>query len=420
MKKLLMTDIFKLEEKSLEFLNRIIEFESYTQSESVRLLKFVLNYCNSLGFKTRIIDNIVGWAEVGTGDKLMLFPVHLDVVPEGIGWNSNPYKLAEDECFLYGRGVTDNKSSVSIFVHLLDYINKNENLENWRIRIVFGTREETDMSCIKRYLKTEDKPLTGFVPDGQYPGFCGEKGRIHVCLYFSEYMNFSINQITGGSKVNSVPDYAMYQLDKGGIQTFYGKAAHAFKPEKGENAIVKMLQKLTFVEEFNQLLNYISQFDKIASENSENVFGKDTINLGVIKKEGTDKIVCELDIRYGLNNTYEQILTDLIDSLDLWTINLLSHKDIHFVESINNLYLDTLLQVYQEYTRDIDSKFKTVGGGTYASFFQEFIAFGPSFPNCRSYSHSANEQMNKDNFRKNIEIYYSAIEELKEICDSED
>ena len=45
----------------------------------------------------------------GTGTKTVGMIAHLDVVPEGSGWDTDPYLLTEREGWLLGRGVADDK-----------------------------------------------------------------------------------------------------------------------------------------------------------------------------------------------------------------------------------------------------------------------------------------------------------------------
>ena len=44
-----------------------------------------------MGFRTKNVDNYMGWAEIGEGDEMVAILGHLDVVPEGKGWDKDPY-----------------------------------------------------------------------------------------------------------------------------------------------------------------------------------------------------------------------------------------------------------------------------------------------------------------------------------------
>lgn len=63
-------------------------------------------------------------------------------------------------------------------------------------------------------------------------------------------------------------------------------------------------------------------------------------------------------------------------------------------------------------TGDYVSKPFTIGGGTYAKFIKECVAFGPQRPNTPDLCHIADEYMLLDDFILNIAIYAKAIYEL--------
>jgi len=51
-----------------------------------KALTQTLKIAKTLGFKTTNVDNYVGYAEYGTGEKMIAVLGHVDVVPEGTGW----------------------------------------------------------------------------------------------------------------------------------------------------------------------------------------------------------------------------------------------------------------------------------------------------------------------------------------------
>ena len=53
-----------------------------------------------------------------------------------------------------------------------------------------------------------------------------------------------------------------------------------------------------------------------------------------------------------------------------------------------------------------------IGGGTYVSYFDNMVGFGPKYQNIRTGGHGKNENISKEEFKKNLFIYYNAILEL--------
>ncbi len=63
-----------------------------------------------------------------------------------------------------------------------------------------------------------------------------------------------------------------------------------------------------------------------------------------------EKIICELDIRYGKNIDLNNILDRFKKVFcNDWNIKIISHKDLHYVDE-SNLVLKKLLEAYEEVT----------------------------------------------------------------------
>ncbi|MFB0873006.1 MULTISPECIES: succinyl-diaminopimelate desuccinylase [unclassified Sphingobium] len=64
------------------------------------------------------VENLLAWRTVGAGPHLA-FAGHLDVVPPGAGWASDPFAPELRGDLLYGRGAVDMKGSIAAFVAAL-------------------------------------------------------------------------------------------------------------------------------------------------------------------------------------------------------------------------------------------------------------------------------------------------------------
>ena len=58
----------------------------------VKALEYFLALAERDGYKTRNIDNYAGDFEFGQGDEVLGIFAHLDVVPAGSGWDTDPYE----------------------------------------------------------------------------------------------------------------------------------------------------------------------------------------------------------------------------------------------------------------------------------------------------------------------------------------
>ena len=67
-----------------------------------------------------VVDNL--WATHGSGQPVLVFLGHTDVVPSGpaVAWTSPPFEPTLRDGYLYGRGAADMKGSVAAFVVALE------------------------------------------------------------------------------------------------------------------------------------------------------------------------------------------------------------------------------------------------------------------------------------------------------------
>ena len=104
-------------------------------------LKYFLNLADSLGFRTKNIDNYCGFAEFGEGTELLGIVGHLDVVPAiDEDWSYLPFTPTISHGRIYGRGAIDDKGPVIACLYamkaVMNYINENHTVINnfiWRL-----------------------------------------------------------------------------------------------------------------------------------------------------------------------------------------------------------------------------------------------------------------------------------------------
>jgi len=64
------------------------------------------------------VKNLFLYKKFSVGEHLC-FAGHVDVVPAGSGWDTNPYEAVEKDGYIYGRGTQDMKSGVSAFTQAI-------------------------------------------------------------------------------------------------------------------------------------------------------------------------------------------------------------------------------------------------------------------------------------------------------------
>lgn len=103
-----------------EFLAKLVSYPSITPKEC-GIYEYIQSYLPD--FEVIKIDkegvkNLFLFKKFGVGEKPLhiCFAGHIDVVPPGDGWESDPFEPILKDGYLYGRGTQDMKSGVSAFV----------------------------------------------------------------------------------------------------------------------------------------------------------------------------------------------------------------------------------------------------------------------------------------------------------------
>ena len=109
--------------------------------EPARALVIMLEKCRDYGFSVENVDNYAGSADFG-GEPALAILSHLDVVPAGSGWSSDPFALTRDGDKLIGRGAIDDKGPAVAAVFALRAIKELGIPLKKGVRLIFGERGE--------------------------------------------------------------------------------------------------------------------------------------------------------------------------------------------------------------------------------------------------------------------------------------
>ncbi|QOY53990.1 succinyl-diaminopimelate desuccinylase [Candidatus Sulfurimonas marisnigri] len=100
----------------IELFKYMISCKSETPDDG-GLLDFIENYLpdfKAIRIDVEDVKNLFIYKKFGDGEHLC-FAGHVDVVPAGKGWETDPYEAVEKDGFIYGRGTQDMKSGVAAF-----------------------------------------------------------------------------------------------------------------------------------------------------------------------------------------------------------------------------------------------------------------------------------------------------------------
>lgn len=409
--------------------------------ENAKCLHEALNIANEYGFTTKNLDNYCEYAEIGKGDKIIGIATHLDVVPAGEGWKTDPFCATIKDNKIYGRGTSDDKGAVVASMLALKIIKEMGIPLNKRVRLIMGCAEETGSKCMQYYNEKEEEFEIGFTPDGKFPCVFGEKG--HIRARFKYTNPSSIININGGTIDNAVCDKCIVHIYNNTFNQFVlkdylsennikfeikndndiciikvnGIAAHASTPSLGKNAIMYLMSGLKKAGCTDEFVNYYC--DRFNFENDGNGFdlkcndqyGNLTCVNGKVWMENKS-IIGSIDIRVPITLNSEDIVNRLkvIDDRRA-IIKVMKYSDTTYFPIASNI-VQKLLKVYQNVTGDKENMPIATGGGTYAKTLKNCIAFGCKFPNKNNKIHEANEFVEIDELLLQVKLYIYAILEL--------
>jgi succinyl-diaminopimelate desuccinylase len=423
---------------------------------SYKVLQYALELSKKLGFDAKNLEGYAGYAEFGQGEETVGVLAHLDVVPEGTGWTYPPYGGEIHDGKIYGRGTADDKGPTIATLYAMKALKESGVNLNRKIRLIFGTNEETGWGCMHYYFKHEKAPTMGFTPDADFPVIYGEKGiivfNLEQKIHSNDCDSIKIVDLKGGNAPNMVPDYAEATLEVENIDSFdekykeyikekkypitiniennqvkvmaEGISAHGSTPEKGENAISYLMDFLGYIFEgkcdicdfiniYNERIGFKHNGEGIGCGLEDDISGKLNFNPGVIKLED-GKIILTINVRYPIKSTSKEVYDGIranIEGTKLELVEGTSDSKPLYVPK-NSFLVETLMKVYKEQTGDISSEPITIGGGTYARAMENAVAFGPMFPGQPDVVHQKDEYISIEHLMKMAKIYAHALYEL--------
>lgn len=306
--------------------------------------------------------NIIGRLGKNQTGKRLLMPAHMDIVPPGDGWLTDPFEVVERDGKLFGRGTLDNKgplASILIAAEVLKTLQIDQQLKG-ELLIAALVDEEVD------------------APDGNYGiGFLLTNRLINPTMAIVPDIGGNMLEIDVAEKGRSVIKI-----------TAIGRQAHGSTPEKGINAVYMMAQLVTLIEKL--------QFDYTVHP----VLGHPTLNLGEIHGGAAPNIVpgtCTIyvDIRTVPGMEKTNVLKLFEDTARQvpggnFNIEVLSWSQPHAIDPDNEL-VNAIKANAHQFLR-IEPQAIGQGGGTYAKTLNlngiTAVGWGPGDDNA---FHVANE-----------------------------
>ncbi|MCH7955221.1 MAG: YgeY family selenium metabolism-linked hydrolase [Candidatus Marinimicrobia bacterium] len=373
-----------LQEDMVAFLREIVEIPS-PSCEEKGVAERTKSEMEKLGYDDVRIDSfgsVIG--KLGDGEKVILYDSHMDTV--GIGdpdaWAHDPYKGKVENGIIYGRGTGDNKGGLASMVYGAALSKKMGLLEGVTLYVVGSAQEESSDGLAYKTVITED----GLRPDVVVLGECtglkiyrGQRGRMELTV------------------------------------TTRGISCHASAPERGENAIYKMVNIVKGIEELNRNLRDDDFLGKgtVAVTKME----VDTASLNAVP----DKAVIYIDRRLTAGETKESATAEIREIAgDDAVVELSEYKATSYTgkeDGMEKYYPTWQLDADHHALKSAEAAYKEIFGeepvvdkwtfstnGVYTAGIEGIPTFGLG-PSVEEVTHSVEDQVSIDDLIKAAAFY---------------
>ncbi len=357
----------------IELFKFLIESKSETPDDG-GLLDFIeecLPGFTAVRIDVEDVKNLFIYKKFGEGDHLC-FAGHVDVVPAGESWDTDPYKLVEKDGYLYGRGTQDMKSGVAAFTQAV----KEAESFNGTLSLLLTSDEEGDAYYgtveVLKYLEKE-----GALPD--------------YAVVAEPTCEESFGDAIKVGRRGSINGYV----------TIKGKQGHAAYPEKAINPIHLLAPRLEAMAGV-----HLDNGDEFFSPS---IFVITDIRAGM---EVTNVTPNELKMMFNVRNTtlttQKEVREFVASHLDGLDYELKLTQGSYPFQTDASSKVVKLIDAAIENVTDIKPKHSTAGGTSDARFMApmgiKVIEFGVK----NDTIHSVNERTTK----KEVEDLYAVFKSL--------
>ncbi len=369
-----------------------------------------------LGFeKVWDVEARCGVVEYGQGDEIVAVMAHLDVVPEGTGWQYPPYGAEIHDGAMYGRGTADDKGAAVSALYALYALKESGAKMKRRVRILLGCDEERGSTGMQRYKEVEGEPTMAFTPDATYPVVNSEMNISHM-LFEKKYESAVRAKV--GTAMNVIPGTAASTVP---ALVATGKEGHASVPDHADNALMKLVKALSEAdlpkadrETFAGLVSLLHGYNhgEGLGVDFTDASGRLTLAPTVFSADETG-VTVGFDIRYPASMTFEQLTGPIDERMGAlgFAVKTRSNSLGHYIAPETEL-VSTLMDVYGELSGDRESKPISIGGGTYAREFRNAVAVGVTRPDRPDLCHVANENILLSEMQFNTQFMAECLKRL--------
>ncbi|MCD6211444.1 MAG: succinyl-diaminopimelate desuccinylase [Sulfurovum sp.] len=362
----------------VDLLLKLLSFESITPDDAGSL-KFIEAYLD--GYEATYVNkegvkNLFLTKKFSEGPHLC-FAGHVDVVPAGDGWETNPFVPVIKEGKIYARGTQDMKSGVAAFVQTCKEVEKFEGT----LSILLTSDEEGDAKY-GTVIMLEHLKETGCLPD--------------YCIVAEPTCETTFGDAIKIGRRGSINGYL----------TVHGKQGHAAYPEKAINPV-------------HQIAAVLQNIAGVNLDNGDDDFAPSQMVITDIRggMEVTNVTPGSLKLMFNVRNstktTQEEVKVHIAKCFEGIEYDLeLTQGSYPFVTKRDSKIVKNLSSSIENIT-GLTTKLSTAGGTSDARFMGAFNIDVVEFGVINDTIHAPNERTSIEEVEKLHRVFTELIKNFK-------
>jgi len=362
---------------TIDLLLRLLSSKSITPNDG-GLLTYIQNYLfdfDATWINKQGVKNLFLTKKFSNGNHFC-FAGHIDVVPAGEGWDSNPFIPLIKDGYIYGRGTQDMKSGVASFVQACRDIKK----FNGRLSLLLTSDEEGDgtygTQIVLKYLKE-----INLLPD--------------YCIIAEPTCEERFGDTIKIGRRGSINGYL----------TLNGRQGHAAYPEKSINPI-------------HNIAPILNKIANVNLDNGDKNFAPSKLVITDIRSgmQVTNVTPNELNMMFNVRNSTKTTKESIEKYIKQNFLGLdyelrLEQSSFPFVTDFNSLVVNKLTAVIEEIV-GIKPKLSTAGGTSDGRHIAPYGIDVVEFGVLNDRIHSINERTTIKEVETLYKIFVKMLERL--------
>jgi len=349
---------------------KLLSFESITPDDagSLQFIEHYLEAYQAIYVNKEGVKNLFLYKRFGDGPHLC-FAGHVDVVPPGKGWETDPFVPTLKEGRIYARGTQDMKSGVAAFVQVL----KEAESFHGTLSVLLTSDEEGEATYGTQIMLAHLKEI-GMLPD--------------YCIVAEPTCEERFGDAIKIGRRGSINGYL----------TVHGKQGHAAYPEKAVNPV-------------HQISTVLHRLAGIHLDDGDEDFAPSKMVITDIRggMEVTNVTPGELKIMFNVRNSTQTTQEDVREHIDEVLEGLdyelvLTQGSYPFVTNHDSKVVRQLRQSIRNVT-GLEAKLSTAGGTSDARFMGAYGIDVVEFGVINDTIHAPNENTSIDEVRKLYRVF---------------